>query len=325
MACYDRETLSRYQDGSLSEAEGRRIAAHLDACAGCRGTFAALGRAGLYLRLTVGSRRTAECPTDEEMGAYLAGVMRAEDRDRIELHLAECRICLHEVAAMSDEGMLTPGEEGPEPDARAMARFAALVPSASRARRRPALTTWLGRVGVAAALIAAAVVAGWLLPGRDATETPVESSAATLSADGRPMRYVTEASFAPTDGWAIPSGGAELGRFARESGSVLREIERLLQNPRRQTFELAREDLLNSGLLERVAPLREFAREERDRRFLNDCEYVFLQVVKAEAGDLETPDGDLSRIVSEIRRLKLIETARLVEMEGSKSQWLAGL
>ncbi len=42
MACYDREILSRYQDGSLSEVEGRRIAGHLDECATCRETFAAL-------------------------------------------------------------------------------------------------------------------------------------------------------------------------------------------------------------------------------------------------------------------------------------------
>jgi hypothetical protein len=50
-----------------------------------------------------------------------------------------------------------------------------------------------------------------------------------------------------------------------------------------------------------------------------------MQVVKANRGDLASSDSALARAVSEIHRLKLTETARLVELERSRSQWLAGL
>lgn len=318
MRCYDREILSRYQDGSLRDAESRRIAAHLDGCASCRETLRSLGRAGLFLRIAVGSHKAKECLSEEELGAYVAGVLRAQDRDMVERHLLDCRRCLHEVAVLSDDAALTPGAESPAPDAKAMERFLKLAPAPERRARRFAPMPWLVGAGLAAAVIAAAF-AGWHFL---SVATPGPS---TMTADWRPPGYVTEISYGSMDGFGIPSSGTEMGRFARDAGTALREIERINERPRREAFELLQEDILNSGLVETVSRLRESTREERDRRFLNDCEYVLMQVVKADGRDLDSPDGDLARIVSEIHRLKLTETARLVEMEGSRSQWLAGL
>ncbi len=322
MPCHDREILSRYQDGALDASESRRIAAHLDSCASCRETLASLGRAGLYLRIAVGSHKAAECLSEEELGAYLAGVMRAEDRERVERHLANCRHCMHEAAVLSDDAMAAPAADSPAPDAKALERFRRLAPASTRRGRAPiSVMPWLRRIAAAAAAIALAA-GGWYYFGnhRATVDTPVPPAA-----DGRLLRYVTEVSYGTTEALAAPAGSVELARFAHDAGALLREVERVNEKPTRDAFELVQDDILNSGLVETVARLREFTREERDRRFLNDCEYVLMQVVKTDASASDFPDGDLTRIVSEIRRLKLAETARLVEMEGSRSQWLAGL
>ena len=338
MPCYGREILSRYQDGSLSDADSRRIAAHLDGCEPCCETLRSLGRAGLMLRVTVGSHRSEECLAEEEIGAYLAGAMKPEDRERIELHLSKCNRCLHEVAVMSDDSIFAPdaGENAPgdgvfappepafAPSPKAFARFLAI----GRPEKKTRLATRPWRYVAAAAALVIATFAGGgfaLIHHNDATSPA--GAAATVAASGMPrlLRYVTDVSFDSTDSLFAPSGSAELTRFAREAGTLLREVERVNEGPRREAFELLQDDILNSGLVESVARLRESTREERDRHFLNDCEYVLMQVVKSDGRDLDSPVGDLARIVAEIRRLKLSETARLVEMEGSRSQWLAGL
>ena len=42
------------------------------------------------------------CLTDEEMSAYIDGVVDADLRRRIEEHLAECAVCLHHVAELKE-------------------------------------------------------------------------------------------------------------------------------------------------------------------------------------------------------------------------------
>jgi len=42
------------------------------------------------------------CLTDEEMSAYVDGVVDADLRQRIEDHLAECPVCLHHVAELKE-------------------------------------------------------------------------------------------------------------------------------------------------------------------------------------------------------------------------------
>jgi anti-sigma factor RsiW len=317
MNCCELEVLSRYQDGSLDEAESRLIAEHLEGCATCREKLRSLGHAGLFFRIALSGRKSAECLGDETLGAYLSGALSRDDRRRVEDHLLSCRKCLHEVAALSDEQ--APSADSPVPDARAMARFSKIAPRP--AVRRPAFA-WASHWGLraAAAVVLAAVAVGWV-------EYARMDRAATVAAGelrGGAGPYIAEVSLT-SETMLAPSGSTELARFAREAGVVLREIERRSERPRTDSFVLVQQDILNSGLVESISRLSEFVPEGRDRKFLADCEDVLMAVVKADGRDLDSPDGSLAQIVSQIRRLDLIETARLVEMEGSRSQWLAGL
>ncbi len=125
-----------------------------------------------------------------------------------------------------------------------------------------------------------------------------------------------------SDSTLLQPDSTDLAQFAREAGLVLREIERIAQEPRVDSFELVQEDILNSGMVEGIAQLTELTSDRRDRTFLRDCEYLLMRVVKVESTEFIR---GLPGLISEIRRLNLIETARLIEMEGGRSQWLAGL
>jgi anti-sigma factor RsiW len=150
MQCYDWEMLSRYQDGSLGDGENQHIAEHLMECPSCQEKMRSLGQVGLFFRIALGSRRHAECLSDEELGAYLSGRSSPEDRTRVEAHLLICPKCLHEVAVLSDPEMLATSARSPVPDVRAQERFRHLAP---RPRvREPVLNTVTGwGVRVAAA------------------------------------------------------------------------------------------------------------------------------------------------------------------------------
>jgi hypothetical protein len=105
-------------------------------------------------------------------------------------------------------------------------------------------------------------------------------------------------------------------------GLLFREIERVADKPRFNSFEMVQEDILNSGVVESIARLKEATREPRERQFLGDCEYLLMRVVKVEQTEI---GHQLPSLITEIRRLNLIETARLLEMEGGRSLWLASL
>ena len=125
-----------------------------------------------------------------------------------------------------------------------------------------------------------------------------------------------------SDSTLLQPDSTDLAEFAREAGLVLRELERIAQEPRLDSLELVQEDILSSGMVEGIARLKEFTRDTRDRKFLRDCEYLLMSIVKVETTGFH---HRLSSLVSEVRRLNLIEVARLIEMEGGRSQWLAGL
>jgi len=321
MKCLDWETLSRYQDGSLDESRSRSICEHLLGCPSCRAKMRALGRAGLFLRIALGSHRHVECPTEEELGAYLSGRMLAEDRRRVEGHLTGCAKCLHEVALLSDPEMLRRSAGSPVPDRAAFTRLRALVPQPSFIRRMTVPAATWGLRAVAAVLLVTLTLGHLGIPG--SAEESATFAVAQVSEVGTEVgsrARVVEVSLS-SDSTLLQPDTTDLAQFAREAGLVLREIERIAQEPRRDSFELVQEDILNSGMVEGIARLTELTRDRRDRKFLRDCEYLLMRVVK-----VETPEftQGLSTLISEIRRLNLIETARLIEMEGGRSQWLAG-
>ena len=322
MKCLDWETLSRYQDGSLDEGRSRSICEHLLGCPSCQAKMRSLGRAGLFLRVALGSRRHIECPIEEELGAYLSGRMTPDDRRHIEGHLAVCPNCLHEVALLSDPDMLRRSAGSPVPDRAALLRLHRLVPRPAFVRRmvRP-VAVWSLRA-VAAVLLVTLVSGQIWIPG--SAEEPGAFAVAEVSEVGTEMGSsgrVAEVSLS-SDSTLLQPDSTDLAQFAREAGLVLREIERIAQEPRVDSFELVQEDILNSGMVEGIARLKELTSDSRDRKFLRDCEYLLMRVVKVES--TEFTQG-LSGLISEIRRLNLTETARLIEMEGGRSQWLAGL
>lgn len=321
MKCFDWEILSRYQDGSLEESRSRLVCEHLMECSSCQARMRTLGRAGLFFRIAVGSHRDEECPSEEELGAYLSGRMRAEDRRRIEGHLVACSKCLHEVAVLSDPEMLRREAGSPVPDMAALARFRGLVPR--RSRRRPALqlvTRWGLRA--AAALLLVTMALGQMWAPRTAERSAAAGGHGTGSIAGIGGHAFMAGVSLSSDSALLQPDSTDLAQFAREAGLILREIERIAQEPRLDSFRLVQEDILNSGIVEGIARLKEHTSGSRDRNFLGNCEYLLMQVVKAESAGL---DGTLNALISEIRRLNLIETARLLEMEGGRSQWLAGL
>jgi len=322
MKCYDWETLSRYQDGFLEEDRSRVVCEHLLGCPTCQAKMRSLGRAGLFLRITLGSHRHVECPTEEQLGTYLSGRMSLDDRQQVEGHLALCPRCLHEVALLSDPDMLRRSAGSPVPDREAMTRFRRLAVRPSPVRRVLQPVAAWGLRAVAAVLLAALVI-GQFWAGTP-TGGPVLAGANSVS-EANPVgggsALVAEVSLS-SDSTLLQPDSTDLAQFAREAGLVLRELERIAQEPRLDRFELVQEDILNSGMVESVVRLKELTSDRRDRKFLRDCEYLLMSVVKIETAGFHQR---LSSLVSEIGRLNLIETARLIEMEGGRSQWLAGL
>lgn len=323
MKCYDWEILSRYQDGSLDEAESRRIDDHLLSCLSCQEKMRSLGRAGLFLRIAITGRRQAECPTNEELGAYLSGRMRLEDRHRVEAHLLICQGCLHEVAVLSDPQMFQRSSASPVPDAAALAQFRRMVVAARRRRvmLRPVFA-WGLRAAAAVLLGVMTLGQMWTSPTLEEPVAVVSSGVSELTPIGlADAGYLAEVSLSLHSTLLQPDS-TDLVRFARDAGLILREVERAAEQPRTDSFDMVREDILSSGIVDSVVRLKEVTSDRRDRKFLADCEYVLMRAVKLEVRNVGQA---LRGLVSEIQRLNLIETARLVEMEGGRSQWLAGL
>ena len=320
MKCPDWEILSRYQDGSLSEALNREICEHLMGCWTCQEKMRSLGKAGLYFRIGLASRRDTDCLDPEALGAYLSGEMSRADRRRVEGHLVQCPKCLHEVAVLSNPELMTRESASPVPTKSALTRFKRLLPPKRRSVVR--LTFGWGLQAAAAAIVVAVVV-GMFLNSRP-LNTPGGMGGLLATPTGGVV-YADEGDFAyparlESDATALQPDTTAMADFAREAGVILREIELISDRPGANRLRLVQEDILNSGIIESVARLKERVGDRRDLAFLNDCEYLLMRVVKAERETLKT---DLTELISEIRRLKLIETARLVEMEGGWSQWLA--
>jgi hypothetical protein len=282
-----------------------------------------LGQAGLFFQIALGSRKHADCLGNEELGTYVSGRMSGKDRARMEAHLLACPKCLHEVAVLSDPGMLTASAGSPVPDSKARERFARLAPRPWAAE--PALRTireW-GLRAAAAGLLAALALGSWWT-----SQTPqvATSLSETVLSEIRPLGLISggilsEVSLG-SERMALQPDRADLAQLAHEVGLIFREMQRATDRPRSGSFEMVQEDILSSGVVESMARLKEVTRDARDRQFLDDCEYLLMRAVKVETTEIGQEFTDL---VTEIGRLNLIETARLLEMEGGRSLWLASL
>ena len=315
MACLDWELLSRYQDASLEALENGRISAHLMVCTSCQEKLRSLGDAGLFFRIALSSQRDKECPPAEQLGAYLSGSLAAPDRRRLETHLVSCSVCLHEVAVLGDEGAFEPTVDSPMPEERALGWFASLAPAPVERR------LGLRRAGTWGLRVAAALLPLVLIFGQ-ATQSPeVPGVTAVASADTTGSHVLTEVGLNSGE-MLLEEESADLTQFAREAGFIFRQVQHVAERPRVQSFELVKEDILRSGILEDVVRLKESTSDLREQQLLRNCEYLLTQIAKVEPTNM---DRSLRTLASEIRRLNLIENARLVEMESDGTQWLAGL
>jgi len=108
--CPRDEDLSRLADGErLPEARRRRIEDHLERCDVCRAAYRRYLALGELLKDALGrmegcgSVDTEVAHVSREMlGTYLDGGPEADERVRIEQHLAQCDECLQELASLRD-------------------------------------------------------------------------------------------------------------------------------------------------------------------------------------------------------------------------------
>lgn len=335
MNCPDLEILSNYQDGVLDDAVSGTIREHLLSCPDCQHRFRMLGRVGLFFRMALGSARSTPCLDPEAVAAYAAGIASGSERKEIEEHLAGCDRCLHEVAVFSGEvfGKLT--SASPVPTRRALAEFAKVggprrSPWRNVARAFVISGNWTLRAAAAVILAAMLVPLTWTAMQQAVVPEPAKPVVSAYAAP-KPVEPT------PTPGVESVSYGAnavavrdrdpaadqpELAQFAREAGLLLRQIQDVAASPTEDRVGLLQEDVLNSGLVNTIEELTGEVRDARTRRFLADTQYVLLKVVRVNKADASR---DLELIASEVRRLNLTEVARLIELEGGRSLWLAAL
>ena len=321
--------LSRYQDGALDEQTARRVAEHLLSCPACEERFRVLGKLGLFLRIGLGRPKNTPCPTSEEIAAYLAGHVSAEHRERIENHLAGCERCLHEVAVFSDDAFerLTPSS--PVPTRRALAAFAQLnqKPVPPSRWRRARTFAWRTALRAAAAVVLVAVLVP-ITTRHAPKETPSNTTATDLA--NAPEPEVVESTDVavvepvllaelPEEGQILASDNPALSHFARQMRLILQQVNETAEGPTVQRVELLQEDVLNSGLVNSVEELSAETRDPANRKFLVNCKYVLLKIVRM---DKANASNDLLVLVNELRQMNLTETARLIELEGGGLLWL---
>ena len=98
------------------------------------------------------------CPDEHSVAAYVDGTLTNDDRESLELHLADCSHCLALVGLLSRERSVAASEPVPEP---AIARARTLAQAGAR-RGRPFAPQWAAAAVVV--LAAAALVRFAVLP-----------------------------------------------------------------------------------------------------------------------------------------------------------------
>lgn len=189
------ERLPWYLNRSLGSAERDAVRDHLERCPACRGELAAT--------LEV-ARLHDTHPVAGSLVALAFGELDAAERDALERHLAQCEACRDDLALARASAAL----EAVAGDRR-IAAFAG-APSA-----RPG--TGLGRWAAAAAVVALAVLGGWLLLSRQGAESErraLEGRLADLAAPraGHPVvELLPEDLVLRADEPAAPPAAAALG------------------------------------------------------------------------------------------------------------------
>ena len=104
MDCLTPKDLLAAWDGVLSEAERKEQAAHLAQCPRCSAlekTVRELVLLATAAAPTAPLAAAGSCPTESELLDYVAPRVTGAERNQLEAHLAGCRLCLWQVAAMA--------------------------------------------------------------------------------------------------------------------------------------------------------------------------------------------------------------------------------
>lgn len=104
MDCLNSKDLLAAWNGLLSEAERRELSTHLAQCSRCRELEKSVRE--LVRLATTAAPATplvtpASCPAESELVDYVGQRLAAAGRRQIEAHLAQCRPCLWQVAALA--------------------------------------------------------------------------------------------------------------------------------------------------------------------------------------------------------------------------------
>jgi len=108
MFCPSDESLIRFACEGTPADDMSDIEQHISGCEKCRKELAFIRGLEATLPDLVGAEATPalsseECPGAPSLAAYLDNAGSAEERSRLEAHLARCRSCLHEVMVAADQ------------------------------------------------------------------------------------------------------------------------------------------------------------------------------------------------------------------------------
>jgi len=164
MNCVTTSELLAGWEGLLSEPEQNQQAAHLVQCTRCRDlerTMRAIVQVTPSVSVGAGLTDRDSCPAESELLDYFSQRLTASDRAKMQSHLARCRTCLGQVAAMVSAGP----EELPPVAAEwqgAVYEAKSIIEGYSEARRggwSALVPIW--RYGLATSAVVALLAVGW--------------------------------------------------------------------------------------------------------------------------------------------------------------------
>ena len=101
--CLDSEVLDRYRSGRMqSPLEMQRAERHLTNCDSCKARLQAelVGAGSRLAQALLPEREGSDCLDDADMIRYVDGAADAIEKEAIAAHLADCRLCREDVAAL---------------------------------------------------------------------------------------------------------------------------------------------------------------------------------------------------------------------------------
>ena len=216
MGCLSLKDFFAAWDGLLSEAKQEELAAHLTQCPRCGElgkTVREIVRLAVAATPTTPLAAPGSCPAETELLGYVSQQMTGSERNQMEVHLAGCRQCLWQVAAMARAELEALPPVSPEWD-EAVRRAESLIDEPPRTPStgwRVIPPAWRYALASAAAVVLLAVGLFWNV-GRNASppllnqaQAPSRESSLAPARGPRPEEPTLLAQQTPTS----PSGSPQ--------------------------------------------------------------------------------------------------------------------